>query len=269
MDEFPVEAWDELLSIDLTGVFLMSRAVIPHMKAAGHRRAHHQYRLRARAGADAAAELLRGGQGGRREPDALHGAGTRAAQILVNGIAPGSTATEGWAKWIHEAKEAQDAHARLMSHIPLARPGHARRRSRTARFSWPRRRVPTSPATSWRSTAAGPPASPATSSRKPAGTARTHLTAGRRCTNTPPLPDGLDASEPAALYRQMVLLRRFELAAQVACRKGETPGFLHLYIGQEATAVGICAHLRPTRLDHLHASRTWPRAWPRAWTRTC
>ncbi|PZO76669.1 MAG: dehydrogenase [Mesorhizobium amorphae] len=48
------------------------------------------------------------------------------------------------------------------------------------------------------------------------------------------------------LYEQMVLLRRFESAAQTACRKGETPGFLHLYIGQEAVAVGVCAHLRST-----------------------
>jgi 2-oxoisovalerate dehydrogenase E1 component len=48
------------------------------------------------------------------------------------------------------------------------------------------------------------------------------------------------------LFEQMVLLRKFETAAQVACRKGETPGFLHLYIGQEATGVGICAHLRRT-----------------------
>jgi 2-oxoisovalerate dehydrogenase E1 component len=48
------------------------------------------------------------------------------------------------------------------------------------------------------------------------------------------------------LYEQMQLLRRFESVAQVACRKGETPGFLHLYIGEEATAVGVCAHLRPT-----------------------
>jgi 2-oxoisovalerate dehydrogenase E1 component len=44
----------------------------------------------------------------------------------------------------------------------------------------------------------------------------------------------------------MVLLRRFESAAQIACRKGETPGFFHLYIGEEATAVGVAAHLRPT-----------------------
>ena len=56
----------------------------------------------------------------------------------------------------------------------------------------------------------------------------------------------------------MVLLRRFESVAQVACRKGETPGFLHLYIGEEATAVGVCAHLAPDRLDHLHPSRPRP-----------
>jgi 2-oxoisovalerate dehydrogenase E1 component len=61
------------------------------------------------------------------------------------------------------------------------------------------------------------------------------------------------------LYEQMVLLRRFETAAQTACRKGETPGFLHLYIGEEATAVGVCAHLRAsdwitsTHRGHGHA----------------
>jgi 2-oxoisovalerate dehydrogenase E1 component len=48
------------------------------------------------------------------------------------------------------------------------------------------------------------------------------------------------------LFERMVLLRRFESIAQIACRKGETPGFLHLYIGEEATGVGICAHLRQT-----------------------
>lgn len=48
------------------------------------------------------------------------------------------------------------------------------------------------------------------------------------------------------LFETMTLLRRFESVAQVACRKGETPGFLHLYIGQEAVASGVCAHLRRT-----------------------
>ncbi len=56
----------------------------------------------------------------------------------------------------------------------------------------------------------------------------------------------LTADTLVELYERMVLLRRFESAAQIACRKGETPGFLHLYIGEEATAVGVCVHLRPT-----------------------
>ncbi len=60
------------------------------------------------------------------------------------------------------------------------------------------------------------------------------------------LPAGMRPAELLRLYEQMLLLRRFELAAQIACRKGETPGFLHLYIGQEASGVGICAHLRKT-----------------------
>ena len=69
----------------------------------------------------------------------------------------------------------------------------------------------------------------------------------------------MDKPEILNLYKQMLLLREFELAAQVACRSGETPGFLHLYIGQEATAVGICAHLSKkdwvtsTHRGHGHA----------------
>jgi 2-oxoisovalerate dehydrogenase E1 component len=62
----------------------------------------------------------------------------------------------------------------------------------------------------------------------------------------PELPSDLDRNALLSLYERMVLLRRFESAAQAACRQGETPGFLHLYIGEEATAVGVCAHLRPT-----------------------
>ena len=70
--------------------------------------------------------------------------------------------------------------------------------------------------------------------------------AGKLKTRRAALPDGLESGALLGLYEQMVLLRRFESAAQIACRKGETPGFLHLYIGEEATAVGVCAHLRPT-----------------------
>src|SRR5881227_1136818 len=76
--------------------------------------------------------------------------------------------------------------------------------------------------------------------------------------NAPAAPP-LDAARMIRLYEKMVLLRRFEAAAQIACRKGETPGFLHLYIGEEAVATGICAHLRrsdwitSTHRGHGHA----------------
>src|SRR5260370_1331972 len=73
------------------------------------------------------------------------------------------------------------------------------------------------------------------------------------------LPAGLDTAEMLRLFEQMTLLRRFELAAGVACRKGDTPGFLHLYIGEEAVATGVCPHLTPsdwiapTHRGHGHA----------------
>ena len=68
----------------------------------------------------------------------------------------------------------------------------------------------------------------------------------RQRPNRPPLPPGLTAEDMLHLFEQMTLLRRFEQAAQTACRSGETPGFLHLYIGEEAVATGVCAHLRRT-----------------------
>lgn len=47
------------------------------------------------------------------------------------------------------------------------------------------------------------------------------------------------------LYRQMVMVREFELRAIAARRAGLIPGFIHSCVGQEATAVGACAGLGP------------------------
>ena len=48
------------------------------------------------------------------------------------------------------------------------------------------------------------------------------------------------------LYRQMLLVREFELRAINERRAGLIPGFIHSCVGQEATAVGACAALEPT-----------------------
>ncbi|HEV3233789.1 MAG TPA: pyruvate dehydrogenase (acetyl-transferring) E1 component subunit alpha [Candidatus Dormibacteraeota bacterium] len=50
-------------------------------------------------------------------------------------------------------------------------------------------------------------------------------------------------------YRQMYLIRRFEEAAAEMYALGKVGGFLHLYIGEEAVAVGAMATLQPQ--DHL------------------
>jgi acetoin:2,6-dichlorophenolindophenol oxidoreductase subunit alpha len=43
--------------------------------------------------------------------------------------------------------------------------------------------------------------------------------------------------------REMVLIRRFEEKVEDRFRAGELPGFLHVAIGQEAVAVGVCRAL--------------------------
>jgi pyruvate dehydrogenase E1 component alpha subunit len=61
------------------------------------------------------------------------------------------------------------------------------------------------------------------------------------------------------LYRRMVLIRRFEEAVARIYREGRIPGFVHLYIGEEAVAAGVTAHLNDddyigsTHRGHAHA----------------
>jgi pyruvate dehydrogenase E1 component alpha subunit len=44
-------------------------------------------------------------------------------------------------------------------------------------------------------------------------------------------------------FREMLLIRRFEEKVEERFRAGELPGFLHVAIGQEASAVGVCSAL--------------------------
>ena len=54
-------------------------------------------------------------------------------------------------------------------------------------------------------------------------------------------------AESAALLemlRRMIRIRRFEERLAVLFKRGKLPGFVHLYIGEEAVAVGVCSALR-------------------------
>jgi pyruvate dehydrogenase E1 component alpha subunit len=53
------------------------------------------------------------------------------------------------------------------------------------------------------------------------------------------------AEHLARLYREMLLIRRVEEESARAYAQGKIGGFLHLYIGQEAVAVGALAALGP------------------------
>jgi pyruvate dehydrogenase E1 component alpha subunit len=62
------------------------------------------------------------------------------------------------------------------------------------------------------------------------------------------LPETLRAAgkdETFQAYREMLRIRRFEEAAARAYTRGKISGFLHLYIGQEAIAVGTSLAMRP------------------------
>jgi pyruvate dehydrogenase E1 component alpha subunit len=69
----------------------------------------------------------------------------------------------------------------------------------------------------------------------------------------------LERAHGVALLRQMLLIRRFEEKAAELYSAGKIRGFLHLYIGEEAIAVGVLQALRPedaiiaTYREHGHA----------------
>jgi len=51
------------------------------------------------------------------------------------------------------------------------------------------------------------------------------------------------------LHRRMVRIRLFEEAAGRLAEAAKLPGFLHLYVGEEAVAAGVCANLNDD--DHI------------------
>src|SRR5947208_2120149 len=122
IDEFPKEEWDRILAVDLTGLYLVSRAAARAMKGQGSGRIINvasiaglvPLRLQcAYVAAKAGVVNLTRAMALELGP---HG-------ILVNGIAPGSTLTEGTRRLFYgEGGTFRDNVQRMLDHVPLGRP---------------------------------------------------------------------------------------------------------------------------------------------------
>jgi NAD(P)-dependent dehydrogenase (short-subunit alcohol dehydrogenase family) len=126
IDSFPEAAWDEVLAVDLTGLFLVSKAVLPGMKA---RRAGVVVNIASITGivplrlqspyiaAKAAVINLTRAMAIELAADG----------IRVNAVAPGSCATEAWQEWMdNPLSQAGGLHEKQMATIPMRRPGTPR-----------------------------------------------------------------------------------------------------------------------------------------------
>lgn len=122
IDEFPRAEWDRLLSVDLTGVFEVSKAAARVMR---NQKAGRIINIASIVGLvplrlQCAFVAAKAGVVNLTRAMALelgpHG-------ILVNGIAPGSTLTEGTKKLFYGEGGAFREHVqRMLDHVPLGRP---------------------------------------------------------------------------------------------------------------------------------------------------
>lgn len=123
IDEFPPAEWDKILAVDLTGVFNVTRAAAVPMIRRREGRIINIASVMGLVGArlQSAFTAAKAGVINLTRSTALelapHG-------ILVNGVAPGSTLTEGTKKLFYSSDAMMNANAeRMLRHVPLGRPG--------------------------------------------------------------------------------------------------------------------------------------------------
>ena len=123
IDQFPLEEWQRILSVDLTGLFLVSRAASRHMV---ERKSGRIVNISSVLGVvparlQCAFTTAKAGVVQLTRTMAIELA---PSNILVNCVAPGSTLTEG-TKQLFYSTEAimQERAKRMLSHVPLNRPG--------------------------------------------------------------------------------------------------------------------------------------------------
>ena len=122
IDQFPTAEWDRIVDIDLKGTFLVSRACVQPMLAAGHGRIINIASIVGLAALRLQSPFVAAKAG------IVHLTRSMAIElgsrgVLVNAIAPGSTLSEGTRRLFYGADGSFSASVKsLLAHIPLGRP---------------------------------------------------------------------------------------------------------------------------------------------------
>ena len=123
IDQFPLEEWERILKVDLTGTYLVSKAAIPALARQDGGRVVNIASVMGVVPARLQCAFTAAKAG------IVHLTKTMAIElaeqgILVNCVAPGSTLTDGTKQLFYSDDAIQKERAeRMLSHVPLARAG--------------------------------------------------------------------------------------------------------------------------------------------------
>lgn len=130
IDQFPRSEWDRIVAIDLTGLFLVSRACARLMREQKRGRIINIGSVLGLVPArlQSAFVAAKGGVVSLTKAMAIE---LGVDGVLVNAITPGSILTDGTASLFYADKEKA---ARMLSHVPLGRPGNVSEIAHAALF---------------------------------------------------------------------------------------------------------------------------------------